>query len=129
LRVLDTGKLEWTELDGAPSKSVGGASGASTALAEKPKARADSQLIYDPAGKRVLIFGGWSNRWLGDAWAFPVGSVIGPPYAVLKVNPSIGPITGGQEIEIGGEGFEAGSGATVRFIAGRKVVEAPGACR
>lgn len=65
---------------------------------------------------------------MGDAWALNVAGVIGPPYAVLRVQPAIGPITGGQDLEVIGEGFEVGSGATVRFISGKKFVEAAGTC-
>ena len=65
---------------------------------------------------------------MGDSWALSVAGVIGPPYAVLSVQPAMGPITGAQDIEIGGDGFESGAGATVRFILGKKFVEASGTC-
>ena len=29
----------------------------------------------------LYVFGGWSNRWLGDTWKVNVSPIIGPPYA------------------------------------------------
>jgi hypothetical protein len=39
-----------------------------------PTARADSPLAYDPATSQLVLFGGWSSRWLGDLWICRVRS-------------------------------------------------------
>jgi dynein heavy chain, axonemal len=88
--------------------------------------------LFAGVNKRIILWGGWANRWFNDAWALPVASIIGPPYAVLGVEPNIGPITGNQKIVIKGMGFlhggEVGQQATVRFINGKKYAEASGTC-
>jgi len=117
IAVLDTGSMRWTDLTTtATAKGVG----------NFPKARADASLVYDPVNKRIIAFGGWANRWFNDAWALPVASIIGPPYAVLGVRPTIGPITGGQKMVVEGMGFESGANATVRYVMGKRFVDATG---
>jgi dynein heavy chain len=37
-------------------------------VGELPPPRADSPIAYDPGNSALLLFGGWSNRWLGDLW-------------------------------------------------------------
>ena len=37
--------------------------------------------MYDQKSSSLLLFGGWSNRWLGDLVKLNVSSIIGPPYA------------------------------------------------
>lgn len=98
------------------------------ALPLGPRPRADAQLAYDPGAKRVLLLGGFANRWFGDVWSLAAASIIGPPYAILGLRPHHGPITGGQELFIDGMCFEAGASAAVRFISGKKFVEAIGTC-
>lgn len=41
---------------------------------------------------------------------------------------SVGPVTGGQCLEVSGLGFDSGAVPTVRFACGKKVVEAVGEC-
>lgn len=118
--VLDTGDFKW--------RSLSGGNGDRDVLAGgvPPKARADAAMVYDPAYKRIITFGGWANRWFGDAHALAVTPVVGPPYAVLGIKPSIGPITGNQKVTIMGMGFEPNQSAMVRFTTGKKFVEAAG---
>lgn len=91
-----------------------------------PRARADASMVYDAASKRVVVFGGWSNRWHNDAHAMSVAPIVGPPYAVLGLQPNIGPITGQQPLIVEGMGFEPKTPSTVRFLMGKKFVEAAG---
>lgn len=56
----------------------------------------------------MLLFGGWSNRWLGDTWKANVSSIIGPPYACVAVSPSIGPVFGDTTIQLKGLRFRDG---------------------
>lgn len=119
MHVLDTGSMRWSDLTTtAVSKGRGCF----------PKHRADAQMCYDTVNKRIILFGGWANRWFNDAWALPVASIIGPPYAVLGVEPAIGPVTGQQKITVKGQGFETGNNCTVRFLSGRKHADASGMC-
>jgi dynein heavy chain len=119
IHVLDTGSMRWTDLTPtAVSKGRG----------QFPKHRADATMVYDGINKRVLLFGGWANRWFNDCYALPVASIIGPPYAVLGVEPAIGPITGGQKIVVRGQGFEAGAACNVRFLSGKRFADAAGVC-
>jgi dynein heavy chain len=118
--VLDAGDMRWSDIS-----AVATAKGTVTG----PKPRADASIVYDTFNKRLLVFGGWANRWHNDAWALPVASIVGPPYAVLGVEPSFGPITGGQTLVITGQGFEPGAMVSVRFINGKRFVEATGECK
>jgi dynein heavy chain len=117
IMVLDSGNMRWTDLTAQATAKGPTAS---------PKPRADSSLVYDGQNKRIITFGGWANRWFNDAWALPVASIIGPPYAVLGLAPAIGPITGKQQLRIEGRGFEPGASANVRFLLGKKFVDASG---
>lgn len=154
--VLDTGSFAWTELAGKPSvnaphnaaaaapttttattkampgvgKPAPSAPGsASSSGVSRPAPRADCSVVYDPFNKRVILFGGWAHRWMNDAWALPVGGLVGPPYAVLGLEPAHGPITGAQPLVVRGKGFEPGVSASVRFALGKRSVEAVGTCR
>jgi len=53
----------------------------------------------------MYLFGGWSNRWLGDTWKVNVSPIIGPPYACTAVEPDIGPVFGNSEIIVKGLRF------------------------
>ena len=128
--ILDTGKMTWTdlgaqvaELDPAPA---GEPHAAAPLPGDAPRPRADTAMIYDAERKRVIVFGGWANRWYNDAAALTLSPVVGPPYCVLGVEPTLGPITGGTPVKITGMGFEPGTTATIRFTYGRKFVKAVG---
>ena len=47
-------------------------------------------MAFDPSGNRLVLFGGWANKWLGDMHYLDIGSVVGPPYAIMGLKPSIG---------------------------------------
>eukprot|EP00438_Fugacium_kawagutii_P015474 Skav212883 [mRNA] locus=scaffold1006:263673:274076:+ [translate_table: standard] len=81
-----------------------------------PQAREHSAICYDPEDRglrsrpklrclglvesRLVIFGGWANKWLDDVWQINVSSIVGPPYAITKVEPPLGPVTGQMKVII-----------------------------
>lgn len=91
-----------------------------------PRPRADCSMSYVPAGQRLLVFGGWENRWYNDAYLLPIGTVAGPPYAISGLEPAIGPITGGTKVKISGQGFVKGQSVSVKFQHGRRSAESSG---
>jgi len=72
----------------------------------KPKARESTALIYDPSDSRIIMFGGWSNAWMGDMYSLNVSSIVGPPYAIYTIKPALGPLTGKTKVIITGDGFK-----------------------
>ena len=108
--VLDTGNNFWTlpEVHGEP-----------------PKERADTQFAYDAKGSRLIIFGGWANRWFSDVHVLDVGCVVGPPYAIMGIEPKFGPITGKSLVRIEGIDF-VDRPCLVRFATRKGVVDVPG---
>jgi len=86
----------------------------------RPTPREHSAICYDPEESRLLVFGGWSNKWLDDVWQINVSSIVGPPYAILKVDPPLGPVTGQMKVKVYGVGFLASHGmVSVEFAAGK----------
>lgn len=72
----------------------------------KPKCRENTGTVYDEGGARLVMFGGWSNAWLDDMYTLNVSSVVGPSYAIDKLSPALGPLTGKQRVTITGAGFK-----------------------
>jgi dynein heavy chain len=64
---------------------------------------------------RIILFGGWAGKWLDDIYSLDVSKLIGPPYLITGVSPSIGPITGGTELTVEGVDFFNTSDIVVRF--------------
>jgi dynein heavy chain len=96
-------------------------------LGDQPVPRGESPIAFDPKGARLLLFGGWANRWFGDVYTCKVADVVGPPYSVNTVEPNMGPITGGTPCIIKGLGFKSGGiMATIRFACMKGFVECPG---
>lgn len=56
-------------------------------------------------GGKLLLYGGWANRWFSDGFTLDVGSIVGPPYAVMDLTPNNGPITGETLLNIHGIDF------------------------
>ena len=88
----------------------------------KPSPRSDTQMIYLPETGRLVLFGGWSNRWLCDMQSCQVDEVVGPPYHIeslqcLQWKDPIGPVTGDTPVIAYGMGFDfVNEGkVTVRF--------------
>jgi dynein heavy chain len=80
-----------------------------------PSPRSDSCLAYDAKGSRLLVFGGWSEKWQSDLYSMHVGDIVGPPYAIIDILPKMGPITGGTEITLIGIDLIKTTDVTVRF--------------
>ena len=109
--VMDCGSMVWT----TPN-----------AVGEPPAPREDAAMTYDPKTCKILMFGGWSNRWLGDTWQLNVSPIIGPPYAVFNVDPDIGPVFGETEVTIHGMQFKQAEKIEVCFKTGKTEVISPG---
>ena len=92
---------------------------------EAPKPRADTEFAYDAKGSRLIVFGGWANRWFSDVHVLDVGSVVGPPYAIMGIEPKFGPVTGKSIVRIEGIDF-VDRPCLVRFAARKGVVDMPG---
>eukprot|EP00930_Biecheleria_cincta_P103951 TRINITY_DN9605_c0_g4_i1.p1 TRINITY_DN9605_c0_g4~~TRINITY_DN9605_c0_g4_i1.p1 ORF type:complete len:4232 (-),score=759.91 TRINITY_DN9605_c0_g4_i1:457-13152(-) len=96
---------------------------------DRPTGREHTAMCYDSGESRLIMYGGWANKWLDDCWQISVSSIVGPPYAIVRVEPPLGPVTGGQKVKIYGIGFSSTPGsAVVRFSAAgnRHSVEAQG---
>jgi dynein heavy chain len=86
----------------------------------RPAPREHSAICYDREESRLVIFGGWANKWLDDVWQINVSSIVGPPYAILKVDPPLGPVTGQMKVKVYGVGFQSTNGmVNVEFAAGK----------
>lgn len=109
--VLDCGTLVWNspQVVGAPFAP-----------------REDTAMAYDAKTARLVFFGGWSNRWLGDTWTLNVSPIIGPPYACMAVEPDIGPVAGDTLLKIGGIRFKDGSKIEIKFGFGKNELIVPG---
>ncbi|GMH84222.1 hypothetical protein TrST_g13493, partial [Triparma strigata] len=98
-----------------------------------PAPRSDSETVYYPDSGRLVLFGGWANRWFGDLYTCKVDDVVGPPHNVTHIesfewsNP-IGPITGESKMSIFGEGFSSvkSGNASVRFACPKGFIEVGG---
>ena len=109
--IMDTGIERWTEpkIDG-----------------KAPPPRSDSCLAYDPKGSRLLVYGGWADDWLDDFYTLDVGNIVGPPYAITDMHPSMGPVTGGTDVNIFGIDFINTKNIIVRFGSMRAFIDVVG---
>ena len=48
-------------------------------------------MIFDPKLSRIIIFGGWANKWLADCHTLRVNMITGPPYTIYSIHPNTGP--------------------------------------
>ena len=99
--VLDMGTLGWTTPD------IEG---------DLPETRSDTPFAYDSKNSRLLMFGGWNGEWFGDMISMDIGNIVGPPYAIMGLEPEVGPVTGGVPITIRGIDFVKADQITVRFL-------------
>ena len=81
--------------------------------------RENSSIVYDEANGRVLIFGGWSGKYMNDMFEINVNAITGPPYAIYGIEPQLGPITGNTLCVITGEGFVPNRSYVVEFNTGK----------
>jgi dynein heavy chain len=84
-----------------------------------PKPRENAVLVYDQTEQRLLTFGGWTNGLSNDMLQLNVSSITGPEYAIYSIEPKLGPLTGGTECRIFGEGFKSAQTFYVRFMVGK----------
>jgi dynein heavy chain len=103
--ILDTGNNYWVapEVHGTP-----------------PAPRSSTDLAYDNKGSRLVLFGGWANKWFDDVYCLDVGCIVGPPYAILDIEPKLGPVTGGTKCVIQGIDFIPSVSIIVRFSLKKK---------
>eukprot|EP00891_Asterochloris_glomerata_P001316 jgi/Astpho2/1316/Aster-06188 len=87
-------------------------------VGQPPCPREDSAWIFDLKTCCLVIFGGWSGRWLGDTWKANVSAIIGPPYACTGLEPDVGPVFGNTEIIVKGLRFTEGK-IQVKFGTGK----------
>jgi dynein heavy chain, axonemal len=90
-----------------------------------PSPREDCAWVYDNKRSAIVLFGGWSNRWLGDMWRLNAAAIVGPPYACVGVQPVSGPVFGATEMEIKGLRFQEGP-VQVKFSTGKNEAIAEG---
>jgi dynein heavy chain len=96
-------------------------------LSVKCPPREHAAMCYEPEESRLIVFGGWANKWLDDVWQINVSSIVGPPYAILKVEPPLGPVTGNMKITVHGVGFASVNGmCTVQFATPKQVATCQG---
>ena len=95
-----------------------------------PQPRADSPFAFDEMTQKVYCFGGWANKWFDDFLVCDLSEVAGPPYHVVSMSPTTGPITGRTVVTISGLDFEKGGGktgkVTVRFACAKGFQDQPG---
>eukprot|EP00854_Cymbomonas_tetramitiformis_P005424 gene5424-6576_t len=113
MEVMDCGSMTWSN-----PHSIG----------EPPEAREDTAIAYDNKQCRLIIFGGWANRWLGDLHTLNVATIIGPPYACMGCYPEFGPVFGDSEITVKGIKFRQANKIEVRFGSGKMEVIVEGKC-
>ena len=82
---------------------------------EIPTPRCGASMAYDSKNSRLLIFGGWSDRWHHEMFTLDVGTIVGPPYAITDIYPKFGPITGGIDVQITGIDFINTTDVVIRF--------------
>lgn len=112
---LDTDTLTWVPVKMEEKEDVG------------PCPRESPATFYNVEDQRFYVFGGWSDEWLNDMWCLPVGNITGPPYAIEKIKPTVGPVTGKTKLQIFGAGFKESYGQiTVKFFGGKTPVDAQG---
>ena len=50
-------------------------------------------MTFESESGTLLMYGGWQHAWPGDCHT-DVLEVVGPPYSVDSISPTIGPVTG-----------------------------------
>jgi dynein heavy chain, axonemal len=91
-----------------------------------PPAREYTSVAYDSKNYRVIVFGGWANEWLDDAYGLNVSSIVGPPYAITEIIPNLGQLTGGTPLVVKGVGFRDSADIKIRFICGKSFTDVSG---
>ena len=110
LNCMDLGRLEWMASD---------SSGASFCQGTFPSAREDCAYVYDRKNNRVLVHGGWADKWFSELYYLDVSSIVGPPYACYSLIPCEGPMTGQTPIKLIGEDFSPAASIKIQFSDGK----------
>jgi len=55
-----------------------------------PAPREYAAMCYNQQGNQLIVFGGWNSGWLGDMYGLNVSKIVGPPYAITKIEPALG---------------------------------------
>ena len=71
-----------------------------------PKPREYAGMSYDHRESRLIVFGGWNNRWMNDIYALNVSKIVGPAYAVTSIEPATSQLSGGTTVTVRGCGFK-----------------------
>lgn len=86
---------------------------------DNPLPRENSSMVYDESNNRLLVFGGWSDKYMNDVHELNISSITGPQYAIYQIEPELGPYTGNTNCMITGEGFVPNRTYVVEFNAGK----------
>ncbi len=57
-------------------------------------------LMHNVLFSQLVLFGGWGDEWLDDLYGLDVSGIVGPPYAVQKLIPATGPISGKTRVSV-----------------------------
>lgn len=87
-------------------------------LGSAPSPREDAAWAFDIKTAKLIMFGGWANDWLDDVHMLDVSGIVGPPYAVVSLEPNEGPMTGRSKLILHGLNFVKGK-TVVKFTDGR----------
>lgn len=86
---------------------------------DNPLPRENTAMVYDENNNRIIVFGGWSNKYMNDVHELNISSITGPQYAIYDIEPKLGPYTGNTNCMITGEGFVPNRTYVVEFNAGK----------
>jgi dynein heavy chain len=113
VHVLDTGNNTWGE---------------PLITGTLPSPRADTELVFDADSHQLMLFGGWANQWFGDLHFLDCGEIVGPPYSILTIEPTIGAVTGETKVKVTGMNFGGfiGEKATIRFACAKAFADSEG---
>ncbi len=56
---------------------------------------------------------------MNDCWSLNISTIVGPPYAIFSISPSLGPLTGKTKVIITGAGYKDSQNIVVRFASGK----------
>ena len=81
-------------------------------IGDEPCPRSDTQMLYSQHSGKLVLFGGWSNRWHDKVYTCNVSQIVGPPYNIFSLacidwDKVIGPVTGGSKMLFKGKGFQS----------------------
>jgi dynein heavy chain len=109
---LNTLTMEWKEVKIASGRP--------------PPVCADCSMLYDVVTGKLLVFGGAGNEHIEGVFFLDTSAIVGPPYAMFKLNPPMGPLHGGMLCAISGQDFYQSDTIQVQLTDGKKEVAVPG---